>query len=70
MNGKVRDVHMFNLWYFGSSSNKHGEGISVDGRLGELVIEVKRINDKMMMIKLVIEEFILNMIINIYHRLK
>ncbi|KAG5632730.1 hypothetical protein H5410_004447 [Solanum commersonii] len=45
----------FKLWYFrGGSRDRNGVGILVDGVLRELVVEVRRINDRLMLIKLVI----------------
>ncbi|KAG5606216.1 hypothetical protein H5410_027708 [Solanum commersonii] len=51
---KARDVDGFKLWYSGGSRDRNGVGILVDGVLRELVVEVRRINDRLMLIKLVI----------------
>ncbi|KAG5568125.1 hypothetical protein H5410_064855, partial [Solanum commersonii] len=51
---KARVVDGFKLWYSGGSRNRNGVGILVDGDLREQVVEVRRINDRLMMVKLVI----------------
>lgn len=45
----------YKLWYSGSIRNKNGIGILIDDELGEQVVEVKMVNDRMRLIKLVIE---------------
>ncbi|WMV29422.1 hypothetical protein MTR67_022807 [Solanum verrucosum] len=51
---KARDVDGFKLWYSGGSRDRNGVGILVDGDLREQVVEVRRINDRLMLIKLVV----------------
>ncbi|KAG5615096.1 hypothetical protein H5410_014920, partial [Solanum commersonii] len=51
---KARVVDWFKLWYLGGSRDRNGVGILVDGDLREQVVEVRRINDRLMMVKLVI----------------
>ncbi|KAG5581991.1 hypothetical protein H5410_052618 [Solanum commersonii] len=51
---KARDVNGFKLWYSGGSWDRNGVGILVDGDLREQVVEVRRISDRLMTIKLVI----------------
>ncbi|KAG5602889.1 hypothetical protein H5410_034259 [Solanum commersonii] len=51
---KARDVDGFKLWYSGGSRDRNGVGIVIDGNLREQVVEVRRINDRLMTIKLVI----------------
>ncbi|KAH0668323.1 hypothetical protein KY285_029529 [Solanum tuberosum] len=51
---KARVVDGFKLWYSGGSRDSNGVGILVDGDLREQVVEVRRINDRLMTIKLVI----------------
>ncbi|XP_015158910.1 uncharacterized protein [Solanum tuberosum] len=51
---KARDVDGFKLWYSGGSKDRNGVGILVDGDLRGQVVEVRRINDRLMTIKLVI----------------
>ncbi|KAG5589991.1 hypothetical protein H5410_040505 [Solanum commersonii] len=51
---KARVVDGFKLWYSGGSRDRNGVGILVDGNLRELVVEVRKINDRLMMVKLVI----------------
>jgi len=59
---KARDVDGFKLWYSGGSRDRNGVGILVDGDLREQVVEVRRINDRLMTIKLVIGGCTLNII--------
>ncbi|KAL3353178.1 hypothetical protein AABB24_020929, partial [Solanum stoloniferum] len=51
---KAREVDGFKLWYSGGSRDRNGVGILVDGDLREQVVEVRRISDRLMTIKLVI----------------
>lgn len=46
MGTKVQDVEGFKLWYSGGGRGKNGVGILVDGELKELVVDVKRVNDR------------------------
>ncbi|WMV26024.1 hypothetical protein MTR67_019409, partial [Solanum verrucosum] len=48
------EVDGFKLWYSGGSRDRNGVGILVDGDLREQVVEVRRINDRLMTIKIVI----------------
>ncbi|XP_019237101.1 PREDICTED: craniofacial development protein 2-like [Nicotiana attenuata] len=59
---KARDVDGFKLWYSGSTRGKNGVGILVDKDLRELVVEVRRVNDRLMSIKLVVGGFTVNVI--------
>ncbi|XP_047267989.1 uncharacterized protein LOC124898196 [Capsicum annuum] len=51
---KVRDVDEFKLWYSGSDRRQNGVGILVDEKLREQVVDVKRVSNRMMTIKLVL----------------
>ncbi|KAG5587041.1 hypothetical protein H5410_047475 [Solanum commersonii] len=51
---KARVIDGFKLWYSGGSRDRNGVGILVDGDLREQVVEVRRINDRLMMVKLII----------------
>ncbi|KAF3684381.1 Dimethylallylcistransferase, chloroplastic [Capsicum annuum] len=59
---KARDVDGYKLWYSGSVRHRNGVGILVDEKLGEQVVEVKRVSDKLMSIKLVIGGSTVNVI--------
>jgi len=50
---KVKDIDSFKLWYRGEANNKNGVGIIVDKDLKEEVVDVKRIGDRIIAIKLV-----------------
>ncbi|XP_019264090.1 PREDICTED: craniofacial development protein 2-like [Nicotiana attenuata] len=59
---KARNVDGFKLWYSGVVRGKNGLGILVDRDLRESVVEVRRVNDRLMSIKLVIGGCVLNVI--------
>ncbi|XP_055831117.1 uncharacterized protein LOC129900217 [Solanum dulcamara] len=59
---KARDVDGFKLWYSRGSRDRSRIGILVDADLRECVVEVKRISDRMMFIKLVIGRLIVNVV--------
>uniref|UniRef100_A0A1S4BZ73 Craniofacial development protein 2-like n=1 Tax=Nicotiana tabacum TaxID=4097 RepID=A0A1S4BZ73_TOBAC len=59
---RARDVDGFKLWYSGSDEGKNEVGILVDRDLRELVVEVRRVNDRLMSIKLVVGGFTVNVI--------
>ncbi|XP_016558061.1 uncharacterized protein LOC107857736 [Capsicum annuum] len=52
---KARVVDGYKLWYSGRVGNRNGVCILVDDKLKKQVVEVKRVNDRMMLIKLVIK---------------
>ncbi|XP_070054840.1 uncharacterized protein [Nicotiana tomentosiformis] len=56
---------MFKLWYAGRVGGRNGVGILIDKDLRELVVKVRRVNDRLMTIKLVVGGFTLN-IISVY----
>ncbi|XP_070050903.1 uncharacterized protein [Nicotiana tomentosiformis] len=62
---KTWNVDGFKLWSSGSAGGKNGAGILVDRDLRELVVEVRRVNDRLMCIKFVVGEFTVN-VINAY----
>ncbi|KAG5570355.1 hypothetical protein H5410_060121, partial [Solanum commersonii] len=57
---KTRDVNGFKLWYSGGLRDINGVRILVDGVLREQVGEVRKSNDRMIMIKLVVGGLTLN----------
>ncbi|XP_070040860.1 uncharacterized protein [Nicotiana tomentosiformis] len=59
---RARQVNGFKLWYSGGARGKNGVGILVDRDLEELVVDIKRVNDRIMTIKLVVYGFTLNVI--------
>ena len=50
----------YKLWYSGSDRRRNGVGILADEELRGQVVEIKRVNDRLMMIKLVIGGCTLN----------
>lgn len=65
MGAKAHDVEGFKLWHSGSAEHKNMVGNLVDKDLKEQVVEVRRVNDRLVTIKLVAGGFTLN-IINAY----
>ncbi|XP_060177801.1 uncharacterized protein LOC132607736 [Lycium barbarum] len=59
---KAKEVDGYKLWFSGKSGDRNGVGILVDSELRDQVVEVRRVNDRMMTIKLVVEGFTLNII--------
>ncbi|VFQ93629.1 unnamed protein product [Cuscuta campestris] len=59
---KAREVDCFKLWYSGSARGRNGVGILVALELREFVVEVKRINDRLMFIKLVLGGCAINVV--------
>ncbi|XP_075104549.1 uncharacterized protein LOC107764741 [Nicotiana tabacum] len=51
---RVWDANGFKLWYSGGAAGKNVIGILVDRDLREMVVDVRRVNDKLMTIKLVV----------------
>ncbi|XP_059310054.1 uncharacterized protein LOC132061218 [Lycium ferocissimum] len=57
---RAKDVDEYKLWFSGRSRDRNGVGILVDNDLRDQVVGVKRVNDRLITIKLVIEGFILH----------
>lgn len=51
---KARDVDVYKLWYSGGLRGKNGVGILVKKELKELVVDLRRMNNMLMAIKLVV----------------
>ena len=52
----------FKLWYSGKVGNKNGVGIVVDKTLKDEVVEVRRVGDRLIRLKLVLGEVTLNVV--------
>lgn len=48
------NVAEFKLWYSGSSRSRNGVGILVNRELREQVVEIRRVNERMTNVKLVV----------------
>ncbi|XP_070049436.1 uncharacterized protein [Nicotiana tomentosiformis] len=59
---RTQEVDGFKLWYSGRVRGKNGVGILVDKDLRELVVEVKRVNNRLMAIKIVVGGYTLNVV--------
>ncbi|XP_070045927.1 uncharacterized protein [Nicotiana tomentosiformis] len=57
---RAKDADGYKLWYSGVQKGKNGVGILVDREPKESVVEVRRVNDRLMIIKLVVGECTLN----------
>jgi hypothetical protein len=52
----------FKLWYSGTMANKNGVGILIDNTLKDGVVDVKRQGDRIILVKLVLGNVVLNII--------
>ncbi|XP_019258340.1 PREDICTED: craniofacial development protein 2-like [Nicotiana attenuata] len=59
---RARNADEYKLWYSGVLKGKNGVGILVDRELRESVVEVRRVNGRLMSIKLVVRECTLNVV--------
>ncbi|XP_019229528.1 PREDICTED: uncharacterized protein LOC109210556 [Nicotiana attenuata] len=59
---RSKDADGYKLWYSRVQRGKNGVGILVDRELRESVVEVRQVNDRLMVIKLVVEEYTLNVV--------
>nr|XP_009797627.1 PREDICTED: uncharacterized protein LOC104244025 [Nicotiana sylvestris]XP_016450020.1 PREDICTED: uncharacterized protein LOC107774879 [Nicotiana tabacum] len=59
---RLRNADGHKLWYSGGSKDKNKVGILVDKELRETVVEVRRVSDRLMAIKLVVGGLTLNVI--------
>jgi len=62
---KAREVNGYKLWYSGSSKARNGVGILIVKELVDFVAEVRRKNDRIMAIRVVVGSKILN-VVNVY----
>uniref|UniRef100_A0A1S3YWF8 Craniofacial development protein 2-like n=1 Tax=Nicotiana tabacum TaxID=4097 RepID=A0A1S3YWF8_TOBAC len=59
---RAKNADGYKLWYSGVVRGKNGVGILVDSHLRESVVEVRHVNDRVITIKLVVGECILNVV--------
>ncbi|XP_070022189.1 uncharacterized protein [Nicotiana sylvestris] len=59
---RVKNADEYKLWYSGVLRGKNGVGILIDSHLKESVLEVRRVNDRLMTIKMVVGECTLNVV--------
>ncbi|XP_019251188.1 PREDICTED: uncharacterized protein LOC109230114 [Nicotiana attenuata] len=59
---RPRNADGYKLWYSGGSKDKNRVDILVDKELRETVVEVRRVSDRLMAIKLVVGGLTLNVI--------
>ena len=52
----------FKLWYTGTTANRNGVGILINKSLKEGVVDVKRQGDRIILVKLVVGDLVLNVI--------
>jgi exonuclease III len=52
----------FKLWYSGTVANKNGVGILIDKTLKDVVVDVKRQGDRIILVKLVLRDVVLKII--------
>jgi exonuclease III len=58
---EVEDIS-FKLWYTGNTTTKNGVSIVLDKNLKSGVVDIKRQEDKIILVKLVVEDLIFNVI--------
>nr|XP_009758195.1 PREDICTED: uncharacterized protein LOC104210921 [Nicotiana sylvestris] len=59
---KAKDANRYKLWYSEVRKGKNGVSILVDIEFRECVVEVRRVNDRLMTIKLVVGECTFNVV--------
>ncbi|XP_074323512.1 uncharacterized protein LOC141660427 [Apium graveolens] len=59
---KTKEANGFKLWYSGVVNNRNGVGIMLNTKLRNNVVEVIRFNDRVMMIKLVVDVVVVNIV--------
>nr|XP_009788616.1 PREDICTED: uncharacterized protein LOC104236399 [Nicotiana sylvestris] len=59
---RAKDADGYKLWYSRVQRGKNGAGILVDRHLRESVVEVRRLNNRLMTIKLVVGDYTLNVV--------
>ena len=52
----------FKLWYTGTSANRNGVGVLIDKSLKDDVVDVRRRGDRIILVKLVVGDLVLNII--------
>jgi exonuclease III len=57
----VEDIG-FKLWYTGNTSTKNGVGIMLDKSLKDGVVDIKRQEDEIILVKLLINDLVFNII--------
>jgi hypothetical protein len=57
----VKDTS-FKLWYIGNTSTKNGVGIMLDKSLKDGVVDIKRQGDRIILVKLFVEDLVFNVI--------
>ena len=59
---KEVDNTSFKLWYTGTVANRNGVGVLIDKSLKNSVVGVRRQGDRIILVKLVIDDMVLNVI--------
>nr|GEX21080.1 hypothetical protein [Tanacetum cinerariifolium] len=59
---RTREGNQYKLWYSGSATAQNGVGVVVAPYLKDKVVQVFRISDRIMLVRLVIEEELINVI--------
>nr|XP_043625404.1 craniofacial development protein 2-like [Erigeron canadensis] len=60
--GNIGEEYGYKLWYFGAPSGRNGVGIIMTERLKDYVVHVERHGDRLMLVRLVIQEETINVI--------
>ncbi|KAK8452155.1 hypothetical protein SEVIR_5G065480v4 [Setaria viridis] len=61
---KVKEVDntSFKLWYTGIAANRNGVGVLIDKSLKDGVVDVRRQGDRIILVRLVVDDMVLNVI--------
>lgn len=58
----TKEANGFKLWYSGVGNTRNGVGILISSLLKENIVEVSRVSDRIMKIKLIVNEEIVNFV--------
>jgi len=59
---KEVDNTSFKLWYTGTAANKNGVGVLIDKSLKDGVVDVRRLGDRIILVRLVVSDTVMNVI--------
>ncbi|XP_026746110.1 uncharacterized protein LOC113507456 [Trichoplusia ni] len=64
--GRAREIgEGYKFYYCGSDGKRNGVGVVLDNRLKESVVDVKRVNDRLIAVKVIVDDIIFN-IVSVY----
>ncbi|XP_074347610.1 uncharacterized protein LOC141686476 [Apium graveolens] len=66
---KIKETNGFKLWYSGVVTNRNGVGIMLHTQLRNNMVELNRFNDRVMMIKVIVDVVVVNIVSAYLHML-